>query len=185
MVKRRRPPSFSFFSRAKEFTSLYMVKPRQSGHNENEQNLVTYAKNGKSSQILVWSEVKSFSRVQLFATPWTVAHQAPPSMEFSRQEYWSGLPFPSPGDLPNPGIEARSTALQEDSLPTEPPGSPRILEWVAYPFSSGSLQPRNGAGVSCIAGEFFFPGELPGKPQTNQTTNQMWTQNKNSSDKQV
>ena len=45
-----------------------------------------------------WSEVKSLSRVQLFATPWTVAHQAPPSMEFSRQEYWSGLPFPSPGD---------------------------------------------------------------------------------------
>ena len=46
------------------------------------------------------------------ATPWTVAHQAPPSMEFSRQEYWSGLPFPSPGDLPNPGIEPRSPALQ-------------------------------------------------------------------------
>ena len=83
---------------------------------------------------------------------------------FPRQERWSGLPCPPPGDLPNPGIEARSTALQEDSLPTEPPGSPRILEWVAYPFSSGSLQPRNGAGVSCIAGEFFFPGELPGQP---------------------
>ena len=53
----------------------------------------------------VWSEVKSFSRVRLFATPWTVAHQAPPSLGFSRQEYWSGLPFPSPGDLPNPGID--------------------------------------------------------------------------------
>ena len=50
-------------------------------------------------------EVKSLSRVQLFATPWTVAYQAPPSMGFSRQKYWSGLPFPSPGDLPNPGIE--------------------------------------------------------------------------------
>ena len=53
------------------------------------------------------------------ATPWTVASQAPLSMGFPRQEYWSGLPFPSPGDLPNPGIEPRSPALQADSLPTE------------------------------------------------------------------
>ena len=53
------------------------------------------------------------------ATPWTVARQAPLSMGFSKQEYWSGLPFPSPGDLPNPGIEPRSPALQADSLPTE------------------------------------------------------------------
>ena len=53
-------------------------------------------------------KVKSLSRVQLFATLWTVAHQAPPSMGFSRQEHWSGLPFPSPGDLPDPGIEPRS-----------------------------------------------------------------------------
>ena len=58
-------------------------------------------------------------------TPWTVACQAPPSMGFSRQEYWSGLPFPSPGDLPNPGIKPRSPALQADSLPSEPPGKPR------------------------------------------------------------
>ena len=57
-----------------------------------------------------------FSHVQLFATPWTVAHQAPPSMGFSRQEYWSGLPFPSPGDLPDPGIEPSSPALQADAL---------------------------------------------------------------------
>ena len=57
--------------------------------------------------------------------PWTVAHQAPLSMEFSGQEYWSGLPFPSPGDLPDPGIEPRSLALQADSLPSEPPGKPR------------------------------------------------------------
>ena len=55
--------------------------------------------------------VKSLSRVQLLATPWTVAHQAPLSMGFSRQEYWSGLPLPSPGDLPDPGIEPRSPAL--------------------------------------------------------------------------
>ena len=64
--------------------------------------------------------MKSLSRVRLFATPWTVAYQAPPSMGFSRQEYWSGLPFPSPEDLPLPGIEPRSPALQADALPSEP-----------------------------------------------------------------
>ena len=62
------------------------------------------------------------SRVRLFVTPWTVAYQAPPSLGFSRQEYWSGLPFPSPGDLPNPGIEPGSPVLQADTLPSEPPG---------------------------------------------------------------
>ena len=67
--------------------------------------------------------MKLLSHVRLFASPWTVAHQAPPSMEFSRQEYWSGLPFPSPGDLPDPGIEARSPTLWTDALPSEPPGN--------------------------------------------------------------
>ena len=67
-------------------------------------------------------KVKSLSRVRLFATPWTVAYQAPLSMGFSRQEYWSGLPFPSPGDLPDPGIEPWSPALQADALTSEPPG---------------------------------------------------------------
>ena len=60
------------------------------------------------------------SPVQLFVTPWTAAHQAPVSMGFSRQEYWSRLPFPSPGDIPDPGIEPWSPALQTDSLPSEP-----------------------------------------------------------------
>ena len=60
--------------------------------------------------------MKSLSRVLLFATPWTVAYQAPPSMVFSRQEYWSGLPFPSPEDLPNSGIEPGPLALQADAL---------------------------------------------------------------------
>ena len=74
-----------------------------------------------------WAEaeegkVTSLSHVRLFATPWAVAHQASPSMGFSRQEYWSGLPFPSPGDLPDPGIEPGSPALQADTLPSEPPG---------------------------------------------------------------
>ena len=69
-------------------------------------------------------KVKSLSRVRFFVTPWTVAHQAPPSMGFSRQEYWSGLPFPSPGDLPDPGIKPRSPALQAKALTSEPPGKP-------------------------------------------------------------
>ena len=60
-------------------------------------------------------KVKSLSCVWLFAAPWTIAHQAPPSVEFSRQEYWSGLPFPSPGDLPVPGIEPGSPAMQADA----------------------------------------------------------------------
>ena len=68
--------------------------------------------------------VVSRSVVSDSATPWTV-HQVPLSMEFSRQEYWSGLPFPSPGDLPHPGIKSRSPALQVDSLPSEPPGKPK------------------------------------------------------------
>ena len=70
---------------------------------------------------LTLHEVKSLSRVRLFTTPWTVAYQASPSMEFSKQEYWSGLLFPSPGDLPNTGIEPRSPALRAGALPSEPP----------------------------------------------------------------
>ena len=71
--------------------------------------------------------VKSLSRVQLFVTQWSIAYQAPRSMGFSRQEYWSGLPFPSPGDLPDPGIEPGSPALQTDALPSEPPGNTKVL----------------------------------------------------------
>ena len=73
------------------------------------------------------SKVKSLSCVQLFATPWTVAYQAPPSMGFSRQECWSGLPFLSPGDLPDPGIEHGSPTLQADTLLSEPPLLPEIM----------------------------------------------------------
>ena len=69
-------------------------------------------------------KVKSLSRVRLFVTPWTVAHQALLSMRFLQQEYKSGLPFPPPGDLPNPRTEHRSSALQVDSSPSEPPGKP-------------------------------------------------------------
>ena len=66
-------------------------------------------------------KVKSFSCVRLFATPWTVAYQVAPSMGFSRQEHWSGLQFPSPEDLPNPGIEPRTPALEADALTSELP----------------------------------------------------------------
>ena len=74
-------------------------------------------------------KVKSLSRVVSdSSTPWTVAYQATLSMGFSRQECWSGLPFPSPGDLPNPGIEPRSPSLQADVLPSEPPGNQKEMK---------------------------------------------------------
>ena len=75
----------------------------------------------------IFGEVKLLSRVQLFATLWTVVRQASPSMGFSRPEYWSGLPFPSPGDLPDPGMEPGSPALRADSLPSEPQGSQYLV----------------------------------------------------------
>ena len=68
------------------------------------------------------------SHVWLFVTPWTVACQVHQSMEFSRQEYWSGLPFPPPGDLPNSMIQPSSSILQADSLPSEPPGKPCVYD---------------------------------------------------------
>ena len=85
------------------------------------------------------SEVKLLSCVRLFATLWTVAYQAPPSMGFPRQEYWSGLPFPSPGDLPNPGIKPGSPTLQADTLTSEPPNSSNI-KFHFFPTSLRCLQ---------------------------------------------
>ena len=85
---------------------------------------IVYEKNYFFCEVL-----KSLSRIRLFVSPWTVAYQAPQSMEFSRQEYWSGLPFPSPGDLPNPGIEPRPPTLQADTLPSEPPGKPPLFHY--------------------------------------------------------
>ena len=74
-----------------------------------------------------------FRHVRLFAAPWTVAYQAPPSMGFSRQEYWSGLPFPSPGDLPDPGIEPGTPALQADALTSEPRNRRLLISWLQSP----------------------------------------------------
>ena len=129
--------------------------------------------------------VLSCSVMSNSAIPWTVAHQAPLSMGILQAEYWSGLPWLPPGDLPNPGIKPRSPALQADPLPSEPPGKSesevaqscltlctpmdcrlpgssvhgilqaRILEWVAMPFSKGSSQPKDRTQVSHIAGGFF------------------------------
>ena len=77
-----------------------------------------------SKYLKVKVKVKALSHVRLCATPLTVAYQDPPSMEFSRQQYWSGSPFPPPGDPPDPEIEPGSPALQADALPSEPPGKP-------------------------------------------------------------
>ena len=84
-----------------------------------------------------------------------VARQAPLSMGFSRQEYWSGLPCPSPGDLPKPGIKPRSPTLQIDSLPAEPQGKRKNTGVDSLSFSSGSSRPRSQTRFSCIAGGFF------------------------------
>ena len=94
------------------------------------------------------------SHVRLFATPWTVPTRLLCPWGFSRQNYWSELPCSLLGDLPYPGIKPRSPTLQTDSLPFEPPGKPRILEWAAYPSSRGYSWSRNQTRVSCIAGGF-------------------------------
>ena len=101
-----------------------------------------------SKEALYYRKVKgkSLSHVRLFATPWTVAYQAPRSVGFSRHEYWSGLPFPSPADLPYPVIKPRSPALQADALLTELPGKPRITEkWSSRvaPWPLVSASPGN------------------------------------------
>ena len=115
-----------------------------------------------------------FSRVQLSVTLWTAAQQAPLSMGFSRQEYWSGLPCPPPEDLPDTGTEPASPALQVDSLPTEPPGKPSITRQPST-IRIYLLQTGNGFEVqslcsqakevdsnynvcfhSCVGGNVFF-----------------------------
>ena len=98
------------------------------------------------------SLVKSLSCVQLFATPWTVAYQGPPSMGFSRQEYWSGLPFPSPGDLPNPGIKPRPPAFHADVQPI----FKKIKQIPAFCYHYSSPHPANSplplcSGYLCLS----------------------------------
>ena len=81
-------------------------------------------KKGNAKECSSESESEVAQSCPTLCDPWTVAHQAPPSMGFSRQEYWSGLPFPSPGDLPDPGIKPRSPTMQADALTSEPQGKP-------------------------------------------------------------
>ena len=80
-----------------------------------------------TKETLLVIKVKPRSHIRLFATPWAIGYQAPLSMGLTRQEYWSGLPFPSPGDLPNTGIELGSPALQTDALPSEQPGKSLLV----------------------------------------------------------
>ena len=84
-------------------------------------------------------KVKLLNRVRLFAIPWTIAYQAPPSMAFSRKEYWSGLPFPFPGYLPDPGVEP---ALQVDALPSEPPGRRTPAGCPIIQLNSDTIYPK-------------------------------------------
>ena len=101
---------------------------------------------------------KLLSHIQLFVTPWIIH-----SMKFSRPGYWSGQPFPSPGNLPNPATEPRSPALQVDSLPVDLQGKSKNTGVGSYPFSSKSSQPRNQTQVSCMAAGFYLFLPIPPK----------------------
>ena len=104
--------------------SFYFICPRSPIHPKRPKSVISSLKASETPfQKKKKIQMKLLSRVWLFATRWTVAYQALPSMGFSRQKYWSGLPFPFPGDLPSPGIEPRSPALQADALLSEPPGN--------------------------------------------------------------
>ena len=118
-----------------------------------------------------FSSVQLLSRVRLFATPWATARQAPLSMGFSRQEYRSGLPFASPGDLPELGIEPQSPALQVDSLLSNPPKKPMCV-CASHSVMSNSVTPRTVACQASLSMElssqeyrsglpFASPGDLP------------------------
>ena len=107
-------------------------------------------------------KVKPLSRVWLFTTPWTVAYQALWSMGFSRQEYWSGLPFPSPGDLPKPRIEPRSPALQTDALPSEPLGEVKSLSRVQLFVTPWTIAYQTPPSMG-FSREEYWSGVLLGK----------------------
>ena len=94
--------------------------------------------------------------------PWTVAHQAPLSMGFPRQQYWSGLPFPSPGQLSNPGIKPRSPALQADSLPSEPPGQPiSFCRWFIHLWLCWVFTAAHGLFVAVCRSSLVAVSSLP------------------------
>ena len=115
-----------------------------------------FLKNNIEVSLLLLSR---FSPVWLCATPWTAAYQAPPSMGFSRQEYWRGLPLPSPevslDDLKVKASQSCPTLYNPMDCTVQGILWARVLEWVAVPFSRGASQPRDGMQVSHIAGRFF------------------------------
>ena len=108
----------------------------------------------------------------ILCNPWTIANQVLLSIELSRKEYWSGLSFPSPGDLPNPGIEPRSPTLQADSLPSEPPG--KLIFLIRYQLISNSVQFTSVTQscltlcdpMNCSTSGFPIHHQLPGPVQT-------------------
>ena len=109
--------------------------------------------------------LSSFSHVWLFVTPWTIAHQAPLSMGIFRQEYWSGLPCPSPGDLPDPGIKPISPALQMDSLPAEWSGRLYFLGFLdGEVVKNPPANAEDARDVGLIPGLGRSPGEGNGNP---------------------
>ena len=126
-------------SNIKVWNRRYTFQAREINRHKNVHFLVFFYHN-----IYTCVKVLVLSLVHLFATQWTVACQAPLSMEFSRQEYWRGLPFPSPGYLPHPGIEPQSPALLADSSLSEPPGNPfyiwyGLISLILYLRSFSSL----------------------------------------------
>ena len=114
------------------------------------------------------------NHVQFFVTPWTVACQVSLSMEFSRLEYWSGFPCSPPGDLPNPGIEPTSPALQVDSLPSEPPGKLTNTGVGSLPFLQGIflIQESNPCLLHCR--HILYQLNYQGSPPTSLPTPQVW-----------
>ena len=106
---------------------------------------------------LISERVKSLSCLRLFATPWTVAHQAPPSIEFSRQEYWSGVPLPSPGDLPDPGIKPGSPTLLVDIRITFCFGLWMQSETRKWPSQGQAIDPSNNISIISVPIPFSRP----------------------------
>ena len=109
------------------------------------------------SQLFFQGVVKSLSCVWLLVTPWTVAYQAPPSMEFSRQEYWSGLPFPSPEDLPDPGIKPMSPTWAEGFFTTKPPWKPSKEQAYFNFMAAVTVSSDFGVQENCLSLFPFFP----------------------------
>ena len=133
------------------------------------ERIITFGDTWKSIAISTSRSMNEVS-LKLFATPWTVALQAPLSMGFSRQEHWSGLPFLPPGDLPNPGIKPRSPALQANSLPSEPPRKPRLehsppqwftfCPWLFLSYKA-ELSPSDRDPYGLQSRKYLLPGPLP------------------------